>query len=366
MAKALIIGAGAIGRGFLPWIFTDEYQLTYFDTNIELVESLARKSYFTTHLSDFSTLHSKKVFAEFISSVAHLSEKINTYDICFISVGPRNVEHLPLCLCNLECPAFSLENDSKTVDRIREKFSLQHVYFGVPDVISSCTASQSSLAEDPLALHTEDGVLYLDCEGYDQIIHKLNKTVSASQSSIDKEWDAKLYLHNTPHCVAAYLGYQNQCNYLYEAMRLTSVRQIVEGVIKEMLLSLKASNKYDHKFLESYAQKEVDRFSDPLLFDPVKRVARHPLRKLRRRPNGRLLGALEMCVLSSTPYQNILMGIVSALSYLEPTDDDFNNLSLINSYGPASFLHHFLGIHPDDLLNSLVSNAYLNFIHPND
>jgi mannitol-1-phosphate 5-dehydrogenase len=365
MAKALIIGAGAIGRGFLPWIFTEEYQLTYFDSNTELTELLAQQNYFTTHLSDFSSLHAKRVFATFISSDEHLSEEISTYDLCFISVGPRNVEHLPLCLSKLECPAFSLENDSKTVDRIREKFGLHHVYFGVPDVISSCTASQASLAEDPLSLHTEDGVLYLDSEGYEQIIHKLNKTVSASQSSIDKEWDAKLYLHNTPHCIAAYLGYQNECDYLHEAMSIASVRDIVEGVIEETLLSLKASKKYDHKFLESYAQKEVNRFSDPLLFDPVKRVARHPLRKLRRRPNGRLLGALEMCVLSSTPYQNILTGIVSALSYMDPTDDDFNNLRLINSYGPASFLHHFLGIHPDDLLNSLVSNAYLDLVHPN-
>ena len=40
MDKALIIGAGAIGRGFLPFCLNDSFDLVFYDSNSALVDSL--------------------------------------------------------------------------------------------------------------------------------------------------------------------------------------------------------------------------------------------------------------------------------------------------------------------------------------
>ena len=39
-----------------------------------------------------------------------------------------------------------------------------------------------------------------------------------------KEWDAKLYIHNTPHCIAAFYGYLNNCEYVHDALAIDSVK----------------------------------------------------------------------------------------------------------------------------------------------
>ena len=48
-----------------------------------------------------------------------------------------------------------------------------------------------------------------------------------SQDEIKKQWAAKLYIHNTPHCIAAYLGSLCGKKYLHEGMSVTSVNSIV-------------------------------------------------------------------------------------------------------------------------------------------
>ena len=115
-------------------------------------------------------------------------------------------------------------------------------------------------------------------------------------------------------------------------MEIPFISDTINGVIEEMLTVLKRSKKYDYDFLYSYAEKEIERFSDCLLYDPIYRVARHPLRKLRRWPNGRLIGALEMCLLESVNCPNLSRGISSALSYNNDKDDDYKNLQLIEAY----------------------------------
>ena len=211
MVKALIIGAGAIGRGFLPWCLPDESSITFFDLNSDLIKSLDNLGYYHSFLSSQESLNKKLVKGYFYSDLKEIDSKLDTFDICFIAVGPRNIEKLPNLIRKITCPIFSLENDSHTVFRIRDKFSIPNVFFGVPDVITSCTASPDSLAIDNNALHTEDGVLYLESDGYENLKTNLPRTLSASKEVIEKEWDAKLYLHNTPHCIAAYLGAEFGC-----------------------------------------------------------------------------------------------------------------------------------------------------------
>ena len=95
MVKALIIGAGAIGRGFLPWCLPDESSITFFDLNSDLIKSLDNLGYYHSFLSSQESLNKKLVKGYFYSDLKEIDSKLDTFDICFIAVGPRNVEKLP-------------------------------------------------------------------------------------------------------------------------------------------------------------------------------------------------------------------------------------------------------------------------------
>jgi mannitol-1-phosphate 5-dehydrogenase len=349
VARALIIGCGAIGRGFIPWILQN-FDVDLFDTSHELVAGITQKGGYSSYMSDGEQLShifvkprkSTDIFAELTPS---------EYDIAFISVGPRNVKTLPSEISALTCPIYSLENDPITVEWIKQDYGLQWVYFGVPDVITSSTASPESLAKDQYAIHTENGVMYL--QDSDQVSAELKAALPQVKwlpvDRLNQEWDAKLYIHNTPHCIAAYLGHLSGCTYLHEALAKPAISRMIDGVIEELLYALKVNTPYDHHFIESYAEKEVRRFSNKLLFDPISRVAREPIRKLH--PSGRLTGALRLLLSSGVRPTYLTIGIVAALQYLARNDRDYRYISHLEEFGVPAFLKYHLSI-PEASLES--------------
>ena len=137
---------------------------------------------------------------------------------------------------------------------------------------------------------------------------------------IGEQWGAKLYLHNTPHCIAAYLGAAIGATYVYEAMKTPTVSAIVEGAMTEMLNALRWKGGIPHDFLDWYAAKELARFRCRHLFDPIARVAREPLRKLD--PHGRLIGAAQICLQHGVIPCNVVKGILGALAFNDGNDPD--------------------------------------------
>ena len=175
---------------------------------------------------------------------------------------------------------------------------------------------------------------------------------------LNQEWDAKLYIHNTPHCIAAYLGFLSGCTYLHEALAKTAIKRVIDGVIEELLYALKLTTPYDHHFMEDYAEKEVRRFSNKLLFDPISRVAREPIRKLH--PSGRLTGALRLLLSSGVRPTFLMTGIAAAMNYLEKNDKDFKQISQLERFGLPAFMKYHLSIQEDSLESKYITDNYDN------
>ncbi|MBZ3936004.1 mannitol dehydrogenase family protein [Methanimicrococcus blatticola] len=322
-----IIGAGAIGRGFLPWkINTEKYDFIFVDINPNIVDAMNKNGGFLTFKSHGSKLEEKFIH----SSRACLISEFKAADYknlsaIFVAVGPNNVKMIADAVKDASCSIVLCENDPATVEILKAETGNDRIYFAVPDVIASNTASSENLLRDPLAIHTEDGILFIDerAEWLDGDIEYIS-----ADELLNKEWKAKLFLHNTPHCIAAYLGAMNGLKYLHEVMERPELCKIVVGSMNEMLDALKSENENDHSFLEWYAVKEIERFSDNLLCDPISRVAREPYRKLQ--PDGRLLGAAALCESSGIDCENILIGIAGAAVYaynLEFTDSTVRSVS---------------------------------------
>ncbi len=125
-------------------------------------------------------------------------------------------------------------------------------------------------------------------------------------------------------------------------MEIPNIRAIVEGSMQEMLRALSLEYGYSSKFLEWYAAKELARFAQPLLFDPLSRVAREPLRKLDL--EGRLIGAAQLCISHGFVPENILIGIVSSMFYENDGDPD-GHISFMRKVIPHEvFFTNILGL----------------------
>lgn len=360
MARALIIGGGAIGRGFMPWLL-DGFEIDILDASTDLVNGITARSGFHSFMSDGEQLIEKWVELCRVGTNFEQLQPLQ-YDIAFISVGPRNVTRLPAGIETLRCPIFSLENDPITVDWIKHTYGLEAVYFGVPDVITSSSASPDNLARDPYAIHTENGILYLQRPPQlDPTLERLLPEVHwLPVERLNQEWDAKLYIHNTPHCIAAYLGHMSGCTYLHEALAKPEIRRVINGVIDELLCALKMVTPYDHQFIESYAIKEVRRFSNRLLFDPVSRVAREPLRKLH--PSGRLMGALRLLLCTGVSPTYLMAGISAALSYADKNDRDYTQLRELDEFGVPAFLKYHLGMDEKTIESEFVAKHHADAV----
>ena len=345
------MGAGAIGRGYLPWTLDETmHDFIFIDSNQDIVDRLNTHGGYTTYRVKGDVYEQRRVNvkAAFTPSTFQWADYKDAV-ACFFSVGPRNVNKAAQVLAGSSIPLILCENEPETVAVVKRIVGHDAVYFAVPDVITSNTAPVALLAQDPLAITTENGVLYAE-SGPTGLHGDISFMPRGELLRI--QWTPKLYLHNTPHCITAYLGALMGVTYVHEAMMHPKASQLVEGAMTEMLQTLKLQWDIPHEFLEWYAQKELARFRCQLLFDPVARVAREPLRKLEL--HGRLIGAAQMCLTLGVLPQNLLKGIVGALLFENAHDPDQHIGMMRDAMTTSDFNRFVLGLRTGEPLDLML------------
>lgn len=349
--KIIIVGSGAIGRGFLPWTLDESrHDFVFIDSNQAIVDQMNARGVYTTYRVHCDKYQQKRVqvSAAYTPSSFKLEEHRDAI-ACYFSVGPRSVSKAAQSFVGSTIPLIMCENEPETVAVAKRIVKHDAVYFAVPDVITSNTAPPDLLIGDSLAITTENGVLYAEA-GTTGIHGELIQL--PREELLRVQWTPKLYLHNTPHCITAYLGALMGATYVHEAMMHPKVATLVEGAMMEMLQALKLRWDIPHDFLEWYAQKELARFRCQLLFDPVARVAREPLRKLEL--HGRLIGAAQMCLTLGVVPQNLLKGIVGALLFEDVGDPDHHIGLMRVAMDTPSFNRYVLGLRPGEPLDLML------------
>lgn len=351
--KILFIGAGAIGRGFLPWVFDQKiYDFIFVDSNRTIINHMNKfKRYKTYRVRDGNyqenqvNIHSAYTPDQFDVS------KYNDIVACFYSVGPRNVPKASTLMIGSNIPLILCENEPDCVNTAKTVVGYESVYFAVPDVITSNTAPDKMIQDDPLSIVTEDGVLFIQ-EGPKSLKGEF-KFLTENEIKYD-QWIPKLYLHNTAHCIAAYLGALIGAKYVHEPMEIKEFNDIVEGTMNEMLESLKKGWDIEESFLNWYAKKELARFRNKLLFDPISRVSREPLRKLGL--EGRLIGAAQICLSHGVMPNNLITGIAAALLFQDQKDPDRHLAFFKNTLTKEDFNTHILGLRSGEPLDLILRN----------
>jgi len=383
MEKAFVYGAGSVGRGFLGQLFSESgYQVTFVDVIGPLIEALRRRGAYTIRLVDGDNVEEVTVgpvtglLAEEQDAVA---EAVAQASLGATAVGARVLpriapavaegirlrlerqvgEPLNIIVCeNLKDAASIFRGmvcehlSPETVEYLDEHVGFVETVIGrmVPELPRELAEREPSLiVAEPYKELPVDRAAFVGA---------IPEVVGMQAVSDFAVYTArKLYLHNAGHAILGYLGYKKGLTLGYEALEDADIRPILDGALDESVRGIAAHYGTEESWLREHVADLLRRFANRALADPVKRLARDPLRKLA--PEDRLVGAARVARYGGIVPVNLAWGIAGALAYDEPTDSMAVRLQeQIAAQGVARVLGSVCEIAPSEGLGVAVLTRY--------
>ncbi|NLE13179.1 MAG: mannitol dehydrogenase [Clostridiales bacterium] len=338
--KAVIIGAGNIGRGFVGQLmFEGGFDTVFIDVSAPLVDALNTSGEYP--LDIVSNRGSRRHIIKNVSAVngnspadaggvSDAMRAVADCDICVTSVGAKALKNIipnlaggiklrlgeggsgkPLNL--LIC-----ENLMHADDYIRSLLKPELT----PDELSMVGLVETSVGRmvplpdpetaksDPLLVRAEAyGVLPCDADAFVGDIPKIKNIHPVSP--FDFVIQTKLYIHNMGHAICAYLGMRSGYTYISDAIADPEIRIIVREAMTESAVALaKRFNKPFDELIE-HTNDLIRRFGNRALRDTCARVGADIPRKLAA--SDRLTGAASSVLEAGGKPVFIAVGAAAAL-----------------------------------------------------
>lgn len=350
MKKAVMYGAGPIGRGFIGQLLSQSgYEVVFVDVNEEIIKKLNQdRCYPIKFTSDeynyeIQIDHVRAVDGRNLDNVA---KEIATADLVATAVGvnvlPRiskpiskglvlrweqkNFKPLDIIICEnmIDANYFLKSLIQKELNQQQSSFLDQMVGF-VEASIGRMVPVMTKEAEAGNILRVcveEYSQLPVDKKGFKGEIPDIINLVPFSP--FDYYIHRKLFIHNMGHAITAYLGFLKGYTYIWEAVEDAKIREISHAAMLESAKALSIEHTIELSEIVDHVDQLIHRFGNRQLGDTIERVGRDLQRKLS--PNDRLIGALNLCVKNGVETTCICTGIAAALCFKDPLVSVVTNL----------------------------------------
>jgi len=342
MKYAIQFGAGNIGRGFMGQLFWEiGYRTIFIDADSELVKTINRQSKYPLKLLDAYTKKEIDLVIDNIEAIdakdtGSIVKNIKNADVICTAVGEGPLPMIaPAISKGLDArfkgdgdpiDIYLCENNLHAASILKEKV-LESTAVNMRDILEKkagfagmVVARMVPTASDRFGIEDR---LFAVADSYHKLIYdgsavrgrRLPIEGMEPASNFTAVFERKLYTLNMVHAALAYLGYLKGYSYVHEPFGDSQLNPIIEKAMDEISEGL--LKKYDRD-LDRGQQNEIIkdtkiRFGNPLLLDPVTRVARDPLRKLG--PKDRLIGSAGLCMEQDIFPENISHICGAALNY---------------------------------------------------
>lgn len=339
MKKAVIFGAGNIGRGFIGELFSESgYKVVFIDVDNEKVNRINDRGCYTIKVVSQNNTDEKSI--ENIEAIKadeknSVAKAICQADIMATAVGvnalsaivpaiiagfrlrwqENNFAPLNIIICENKIDAdkylSSLIKEELSADEIKyfEKTAgLIKASIGrmVPEI------SNELKEKDPLLIMVEPyNELPVDKDGFKGQIPEIKNMVPFSPFSFYIE--RKLFIHNMAHALTAYLGNLYDYQYIWQAVRNPFIKFMVSKAIQESSTALSREHEVDLFSLLFHGDQLLYRFNNKVLADTVGRVGQDTYRKLG--PDDRLAGAVKLCLKHDIMPVYIFSGLAGAILF---------------------------------------------------
>lgn len=343
MKKAVMYGAGNIGRGFIAQLFFQSgYETVFIDVNEEIVNVLNRDRAYPVYITAgdrYETFIVGNVRAVNGRNEDSVADEIASADICATAVGANILKHIARPVARgiaLRCAAHakplniimcenlldadkyfrSLVNEYLNDDEI--KYSGDFTGYAEASIGRMVPAAPDYIrTENPAAVCVEPYCeLPVDRVGFKGAIPDVVNMLPFEP--FDFYIRRKLYMHNMSHALIAYLGFARGYKFIWEASADYEIRYMALGALLETASALSSEYSVGLPSLIAFSYDLLRRFDNKLLGDTVGRVGRDTVRKLS--PSDRIAGSIEICRKNGIIPHFVLHAAAFALKF-DPEDD---------------------------------------------
>ena len=384
--KAVMFGAGNIGRGFIGQLFSESgYEVVFVDVVQELLDLFNRDHHY--RLQTVSNEGSKDYSIGPVSGVdsrnqAAVAEAVAEASICATAVGANVLKFVaPNLAAGLALRAkrnlppinvIVCENLHGAPEYLRGLLEQS-----IPEEAKSYLAEKTGLVETVIGrmvpaptpeMRAED-IGWIKVEPYKELPVKRSGFVGpipdivamTPYDDFDVFGARKLYVHNCGHALMSYVAYQRDYEYAYEALEDNEIRAFMLAGLRESVDGICAKFKADRAWLYAHVDDLLKRFANRSLGDTVYRLGRDPIRKLAA--EDRLVGAANLAVEGGGKPVHLAWGIAAALLFNPADDPSAPTLQgKIKENGVEAALSEVSGIQKDSVLGKLVLDAYAKLL----
>lgn len=383
MSKAVIFGAGNIGRGFIGQLFYKSgFSVTFVDVNPDLVISLNRLGEYPLKIVSNSSEQD-----EIVRNITAVDGKykeavvssLQSADIIATAVGIANLDRIAGMLADgihkrimnnlppvniLVCE--NMIGANKKLQQAVKTHLPGELHERLDQGIGFVEVSVGRMV--PSAEPTMKDPLLLQVEPYEQLPYDVSCWRGApvqlhggvACDNFDYYIKRKLFVHNLGHAVAGYFGFLKGCRYIHEAMGNPALAALSRAAMEESGRALNLEFPDCCALTAQHIDDLSSRFCNRALADPVARVCLDPLRKLG--PEDRLVGAMRNCHNLQVGCPHILSAIAAALLYEDDQDQSSIKMRMqIDNLRLENFLSRHCGIKPEEIeIYYPIKTAYIS------
>jgi mannitol-1-phosphate 5-dehydrogenase len=383
MKKAVIFGAGNIGRGFLGQLFCESgYEVLFVEINRAVIAALNERHSYTLRLveaQDAEEVAVGPVRALDGREVELCAQAVAEAGLAATAVGAAA---LPVIAPILAAGIFRRHaaavkeplniiicENLKNAARVFRNYLREHLAEAACAYLNRRVGLVDAVIARmvpimPPELAEEDPTLVL-AEPYKRLPVDKSAFVGQVPAIVGLEpydnfgayVDRKLYLHNAGHAMLAYLGYKRGLTYGYEALEDPQVRPLFERALQEATQALVAEHDFTPAELQEHVVDLTRRFANRALGDTVFRLGRDPIRKLA--PDDRLVGAARLAEKHNIIPAGLTWGIAAGLAFADPGDPVALDVQRrLQEEGFAATLAEICAIRADEPLGVIVTDCY--------
>lgn len=386
--KALIVGAGNIGLGFLGYLLwkSETFSVKFLESRQDRVDVLNRERAYTVITVSNSGFEEEVVSPVSAIAIADRQSAIDAIveaDLILTAVGKANLAHIALCLAEglvrrlkrrpkaeMHVIVIACENvydNTKFLENLILNQIPEDQRSAVRDLVSfpCCMVDRivpgtpKEIADKyPLAVSVEDFFQFV----VDGTVLKApfpNLPGVEISSNLEAKLEQKLFTLNMLHGIVGYWGHLAGYEFVHEAVNDSNINDLANGALKEvgeMLSSRHMTITHDEQ--RQYGEKILKRFQNQNLKDPIRRVALQPMRKLGG--DERLVKPARLVFENSRVPAHLATGIAAAFHYKDSGDPESLELSnVIQQHGIDLTLQLVAGLPPEHQLSQLLRADYL-------
>lgn len=280
------MACGLLGR----LLFESGYHSIFISRRNDILESINRNHGYKVLVGANESCRVRDATALHLNDLNEINKALSFADIVFTAVGVDNVSRLsPLIAAGLSLRQkinpgsvniIASENLPGAGAYLRHQI-LTHVpsdeaiiignTVGFSNALTHCIMTGGENPQGELSFQADSvGSLVINSQGLKGGLPQISHT--SQTDCFDFAFKRKLYTINLAQAVAAYVGYQHNCQFIHEAALHPEVRPIIIGAVEDACSALQCEMPEERELIAQDAMLAFERISNPVLADHITRV----------------------------------------------------------------------------------------------